>query len=199
MMDDLRVEIDTRALGVSRHFMVAKGREHGMSGPPRPHGAEQGSAGGDTHAAVSCSPTWAQPSADGARIFVACNKSDEIVEVDFTTWTLRRRIPAGPGVYNLAVTRNGSLLLGTNKRGQSVSVFDVATGRELARIPTKRPIVHGVVVSDDDRYAFVSVEGIGSAPGTMEVIDLRALRTVATVDVGQMAGGIAFWRSEPPR
>ena len=31
---------------------------------------------------VSCSPTWAQPSADGARIFVACNKSSDIVEID---------------------------------------------------------------------------------------------------------------------
>ena len=35
MMDDLLVEIDTRALGVSRHFMLAKGKEMGMKGPPK--------------------------------------------------------------------------------------------------------------------------------------------------------------------
>jgi hypothetical protein len=35
----------------------------------------------------------------------------------------------------------------------------LARFRELARIPTKRRIVHGVAVSPDDRYAFVSVEG----------------------------------------
>jgi hypothetical protein len=29
------------------------------------------------------------------------------------------------------------------------------------------------------------------------VIDLRALRSVAQVDVGQMAGGIDFWKMEP--
>jgi hypothetical protein len=33
----------------------------------------------------------------------------------------------------------------------------------------------------------------------VEIIDLRALRRVASVDVGQMAGGIDFWKSEPVR
>jgi hypothetical protein len=50
-----------------------------------------------------------------------------------------------------------------------------------------------VAVTADDRYAFVSVEGVGSEPGTVEVIDLRALATVATVDVGAMAAGIEVW------
>ena len=59
--------------------------------------------------------------------------------------------------------------------------------------------MHGVAVSDDDRYAFISIEGTGSEPGTVDVIDLGALKKVATVDVGQQAGGIDFLRSEPPR
>ena len=145
---------------------------------------------------ASCSPTWAQPSADGARVWVACNKSSDIVEIDSRSWKVVRRIPAGPGVYNLALTSDDARLLATNKRAQSVSVFDVATGRELARIPTTRTVVHGVAVSDDDRYAFVSIEGKGAEPGTVDVIDLVALRKVASIDVGQQAGGIDFWRSE---
>jgi DNA-binding beta-propeller fold protein YncE len=60
-------------------------------------------------------------------------------------------------------------------------------------------VVHGVTVSDDDRFAFVSIEGTGSQPGTVDVVDLRTLKVVATVDVGQQAGGIDFWKSEPPR
>jgi deoxyuridine 5'-triphosphate nucleotidohydrolase len=193
MMDDMLVEIDTRSLAVARHFMLGKGREHGMSGAPGQHG------GAHNMNAVTCSPTWAQPSSTGASVFVACNKSDEIVEVDVASWRVLRRIPSGPGVYNLAVTRDGKLLIATNKRGQSVSVFDVASGRELGRIPTKRRVVHGVTVTSDNRYAFITVEGIGSEPGTVEVIDLAALQTVATVDVGPMAGGIDFWRMEPAR
>lgn len=155
---------------------------HGME-PPKP---------GD----VSCSPTWAQPSTDGKSVYVACNKSDEIVEVDAKTWKVVRRMPARAGVYNLAITKN-QRLIATNKRDQSVSIYDLKSGRELARIPTKRKVIHGAVVSTDDRYAFISVEGIGSEPGTVEVIDLTTLKTVATVDVPEQAAGIDFYRTEP--
>jgi DNA-binding beta-propeller fold protein YncE len=207
MMDDELVEIDARMLAVSRHFFLTKGQEMGMVGAPPVRGAaahaghDMGGHGmeppkpGD----VSCSPTWAQPSRDGTRIWVACNKSSDIVEIDSRQWTLIRRLPAGPGVYNLATTHDGTRLLATNKRDASVSVFDAASGKELARIPTTRKVVHGVVVSDDDRYAFVSVEGIGSEPGTVDVIDLTTLKKVASVDVGQQAGGIDFVRSLPAR
>jgi DNA-binding beta-propeller fold protein YncE len=75
--------------------------------------------------------------------------------------------------------------------------LDLTSGRELARIPTKRKVPDGVVVSPDNLYAFVAVEGIGSEPGTVEVIDLRSLKTVATVDVPEQAVGIDFWKTEP--
>jgi DNA-binding beta-propeller fold protein YncE len=188
MMDDMLVEIDTRTLGVAR--MLSVGKESVQLATHPTHDARR-----TTHE-VSCSPTWAQPSADGQAVYVACNKSNEILEIDTGAWTISRRFAAGDGVYNLAVTRDGRLLLATNKRGQSVSVFDLASGNELARIATKRRVVHGVLVSPDDRFAFVSVEGIGSQPGTVEVIDLRTRTAVATVDVGQMAGGIDFWKTE---
>jgi DNA-binding beta-propeller fold protein YncE len=190
MMDDMLVEIDTRTFGVSRVFSVAKGAEQVAALPETHHSPLP------TPHVPSCSPTWAQPSADGARVYVACNKSNEILDIDVDRWALARRLPAAEGVYNLAVTHDGRLLLATNKRAQSVSVFELATGKELARIPTKRRIAHGVVVSPDDRYAFVSVEGIGSQPGTVEVIDLRIRAAVAAADVGQMAGGIDFWKTE---
>ena len=205
MMDDMLVEIDTRKLAVSRHFFLRKGQERGMDGPivatagavshtshdMGGHGLEPPKPGD-----VSCSPTWAQPAADGSKIYVACNKASEIVEVDAASWSITRRWPAGEGVYNLAVTHDGKLLIATNKRGQSVSIFELASGRELKRLPTKRKVVHGVAVSPDNRYAFVSVEGVGSQPGTVEMIDLRALATVATLDVGSMAGGIDVWKEE---
>ncbi|HEU4995586.1 MAG TPA: YncE family protein [Gemmatimonadaceae bacterium] len=202
MMDDMLVEIDARNLQLSRHFMLGKGKEHGMAGAPVMSGGP--GVGGDhmSHggsASVTCSPTWAQPSADGAKVYVACNKSNEIVEVDVAAWTLGRRLPAGDGVYNLAASHDGRLLVGTNKRGQSVSVFEVATGKELARIPSSRRLPSGVAISSDDRYAFVTVEGVGAQPGTVDIIDLKQLQRVASVDVGQQAGGIDFWRLAPVR
>ena len=147
---------------------------------------------------LSCSPTWAQPSAGGKRVFVACNKSDDIAEIDVPSWKLVRRIPAGSGVYNLGVSRDGKLVA-SNKRGQSVSVFDVASGKELARIPTRAKVVHGVAVSSDSRFAFVSEEAIGKTPGVVEVIDLTELASAGSVEVGLQAAGLDFWKIEPAR
>ena len=193
MMDNMLVEIDTRSLKVTQQFAVSKTNSdiagmkhaggHGME-PPKP---------GDK----SCSPTWAEPSHDGSSVFVACNSSSEIVEVNVGNWQVMRRIPARPGVYNLELTHSGDRLIATNKRDQSVSIYDVKSGAELARLPTKRKVLHGVVASPDDRYAFVTVEGIGSEPGTVEVIDLATLKTVATVDVPSQAAGIDFYKTSP--
>lgn len=209
MMDDMLVEIDTHTMKVSRHFLLTKGRELGMTGPPNApamtaknemkhdmggHGMEHPKPGD-----VSCSPTWAQPSVNGSAVFVACNKSSDIVEIDAHTWKLVRRIPARSGVYNLTTTNDGTRLIATNKRDQSVSVIDVKSGRELARIPTRRTVLHGVVVSPDDKYAFVTVEGVGAEPGTVEIIDLSTNKVVASVDVAAAAAGIDFLRTEVSR
>ena len=198
MMDDMLVEIDTSKFAVDRYFMLGPGKEMGMSGAP--YAQFQASMG--DHKAMEhkpvCTPTWAQPNNDGSVIYVACNQTNDIVAVDAKSWTMIRRFPAATGVYNLAMTKDGRLIA-TNKRGQSVSVFDPVAGKELARIPTKRKVVHGAVVTPDDRYAFITVEGVGSEPGTVEVIDLASYKTVATIDVGPQAAGIDFWKMEPSK
>jgi DNA-binding beta-propeller fold protein YncE len=209
MMDDMLVEIDTRSLKATRHFIVTKNKEMGMTGSPAMHmdtstqampgmkdmaghGSEPPKPGNN-----SCSPTWAEPSADGSSVFVACNASSEIVEINANTWQLVRRIPARNGVYNLETTHDGSRLIATNKRDQSVSIYDLKSGRELARVPTKRKVLHGVVVSPDDAYAFVTVEGVGSEPGTVEIINLATLKTVTTLDLPPGAAGIDFYKVNP--
>ena len=215
MMDEELVEIDTHTLKVSRHFFLTAGKEMGMDGAPMLRAAPgkamapmAGMSGmsGMSHGMeppkpgdIGCSPTWAQPSPDGTKVWVACNKSSEVVEINTKEWSLSRRIPTGNGVYNLAVTHDGNTIITTNKRDASASLIDVKSGKERARITTTRKIASGVTVSDDDRYAFVSIEGTGSQPGTVDVIDLRTGTKVASVDVGQQAGGIDFWKSEPPR
>jgi len=213
MMDDMLVEIDTQTLKVSRHFLLTKGMERAgvgkvETGKPgkmgtrgHKHSADVGGHGMETPKPGdnSCSPTWAQPSTTGASIFVACNNSSEIVEIDAEKWTVLRRIPAQAGVYNLAVTGDGTRLLATNKRAQSVSIIDIKTGHELALLATRRKVLHGVIISPDDLYAFVSVEGVGAEPGTVEIIDLTARKTVATVDVAPEAAGLDFLRMEPAK
>ena len=147
-------------------------------------------------APATCSPTWAQPSADGRKVYVTCNKRDEILEVDRDTWAVTRRFKTGRGPYNLGVTPDGKLLVASLKQGGSVQVFDLAAGASVFLTKSSTTVTHGVVISPDSRYAFVSSEGVGAAPGKVDIYDLNALVRVASVDVGQQAGGIAFWRME---
>ena len=55
---------------------------------------------------------------------------------------------------------------------------------------------HGIAISSDSKYAFISVEGIGGEPGIVDVISLESYELVSSVEVGKQAGGIAFWKKE---
>ncbi|MEQ9568619.1 MAG: hypothetical protein RLN75_00390, partial [Longimicrobiales bacterium] len=75
MMDDLMVEIDTRTFEVSRRFSVAVGAEGPVDASmAMDHGSMDHGAMGGMSMDPSCSPTWAEPSADGSKVYVACNK-----------------------------------------------------------------------------------------------------------------------------
>ncbi|MEK7402591.1 MAG: YncE family protein [Gemmatimonadota bacterium] len=198
MMDDQLVELDTRSFAVSRRFSLAKGKEGSIPAKWESEHAKHMAAGHKMPMPpASCSPTWAQPSADGARIYVSCNKADEILEVDRASWTVTRRMATGRGPYNLAATPDGKLLVASLKQGGSVQIFDLASGKSVMLEKSSTTVTHGVAISPDSRYAFVSNEAVGAQPGKVDVYDLVALKRVASVDVGQQAGGIAFWRMAP--
>lgn len=61
-----------------------------------------------------------------------------------------------------------------------------------------RRVTHGVTISQDNRYAFLSVEGIGGEPGSVDIIDLKTNKRVAVVETGKQAGGIIFWKQTAP-
>ena len=47
--------------------------------------------------------------------FIAGNGSDEVIEVDLKKWQVVDRFNTGKGPYNLEITPNGKLLIGTIK------------------------------------------------------------------------------------
>lgn len=206
MMDDLLVEVDTRSFEVSRAFSVAPGAEGPVEPPSRERvaghdhhsqGAHDAGTAGDGHdGGEVCSPTWGLPSNSGSRVFVACNRSDRIHEIDTGSWELVRTFATGRGPYNLEITPDDRLLVATLKQGNAVEFFDLGRGESLGRTPTSTTVVHGVTVSPDGRYAFVSVEGVGAEPGKVDVFDLETLERVADIGIGQQASGIDFWRME---
>ena len=174
MLDDMLVELDVATLDVARRLDLS---------PPSGSGA-----------GAVCSPTWAMPASSGEYVYVACNKSHELLEVRVEDWVITWRIPAPTAPYNIALTPDDEKIVVTQKGSAEVSVWWRSTGERIALIPSARKVTHGVVVSPDGRYAFVTVEGIGGERGAVDVIDLQELQRVATVDVGKQAGGIAFWK-----
>jgi len=215
MMDDQLVEIDTRTFEVSRRFSVAVGGEseltdwdvpeivtgpNGMTRPAGPMGPMTGGAmSGMDHGPMepSCSPTWVQPAPDDRTLYVACNKSDEILVIDRESWSLVRKFPAGRAPYNLGITADGRTLVASLKGAGQVQFFDAATGESRAIVPSSTTVTHGVATTPDSRFAFVSVEGKGAEPGKVDVYDLSSFELVGSVGVGQQAGGIIFWKMEP--
>ena len=144
-------------------------------------------------------PTWVQPHPSKPLAYVALNGGDAVLEVNLEDWAVERRFDTGAGTapYNLDVTPDGETLVVSYKGSGETGIWDLTTGERVARLDNSRTVTHGVVVTPDSRYAFVTAEGVGGEPGAVDVFDLNAGERVASVEVGQQAGGIAFWKKTP--
>lgn len=76
-----------------------------------------------------------------------------------------------------------TLLVG-NKAEASVSIIDLASGREIARAKT-RPGPHEIAVSGDGKLALVTNYGTESPGNSLTVIEVELGQTVATIDLGE--------------
>ena len=210
MMTDELVELDAFKFRVLRRLNLSgddtmagmdmddEHADHDMGAMPVSGQAEgmESMAGMDMPMAPKVKPTWVHPSPDGRFVYVAGNGGNQVLEVDLERWEITRRFDTSPGPYNLETTPDGRLLVVTYKSVGSTGVWNLDTGEELARIENSRKVSHGVTISSDSRYAFISVEGIGGEPGALDVIDLEALELVSSVDVGKQASGVSFWKMQ---
>ena len=189
MMDNQLVEIDGATLEVTRRLDLVRGAPAQAPGPD--HMAAMPPEG-------HCSPTWTTPHPHGGRVLVACNRSDEIVEVDVETFSVTRRLAAPGAPYNLDVTPDGRLLIATLKGSAQVGVWELESGARLHLVDSLQRVTHGVVATPDSRYALVTVEGVGGDPGIVEVLDLEKGERAASARIGKQAGGIALWKMAEP-
>ncbi len=191
---DQVVEVSLSSYQVENRLSVHPGEE-GLIAP----GNANAPAGSDP-IGTNCSPTWVTPGAGTSAdrlIYVACNAASQVLEVDVNDWRVIRRFETGPGPYNMAISPDGLRLIATLRGGQGIAVFDLPSGEELIELPTSQTFTHGVVISPDGRYAFVTNEALGSVRGTLDVFDLDALERVGSVELQHQPGGIGFWRSDP--
>lgn len=184
---DQLVEISTIEMAVTRRLRLTG--DH-------PELVGDGEHGTYATGPKKCTPTWVTASPGDANLYVTCNARREVLELDPATLEVTRRFPTGAGPYNAKVTPDGRTLVVSLKGNQAVALIDLATGNET-RIETTQPVTHGVAVSPDSRYAFISNESVGATPGTVDVIDLATRERVASVKVQYQPGGISFWKMEP--
>ena len=141
-------------------------------------------------------PTGVIPHPNKKIAYIAGNGSDEVIEVNLDKWEVSDRFKTGKGPYNLEITPNGKLMIGTIKSEGKTAIWNLENKQELALIKNTTSVSHGIAISSDSKYAFISVEGIGGEPGIVDVIDLDSYELVSSVKVGKQAGGIAFWKKE---
>ncbi len=199
MMTDELIEVDALVLEETRRLKLGTGMRHNMDDMGGDHsdhdmsGMSQGSMNMHTK---QVKPTWVHPHPTKPLVYIAYNGSNQVAEVDLEAWNVTRTFSTDKGPYNLEVTPDGRLLVVSYKSAGRTGIWDLEKGEELANLENTRKVTHGVAITPDSRYAFVSVEGIGGEPGTVDVFDLQRLEMVASVNMGKQAGGIYFWKME---
>ena len=184
MMSGELFEIDAISLKVNRVLDLEKKMDHSMHKNMN-HSSMK-------HSSVK--PTWVIPHPYNNVVYIAGNGSDEIIEVDLDKWIVSDRFKTGKGPYNVEITPNGKYLVATLKGEGSTAIWDLDDKSLSNVVKNSTKVSHGVAISSDNKYAFISVEGIGGEPGKVDVIDLNKFKLVSTVNVGKQAGGIAFWK-----
>lgn len=127
-------------------------------------------------------------------VYVANNGTAEIVEVNTDDWTITRRFETEAAPYNLDVTPDGRYLIATQQAHGTTGVFNLKRGEEVVRLEHSHQSPHSIAISPDSRYAFISAEGQDGESGVLDIIDLKTVKHIATLEVGPKAGDMAFWK-----
>ena len=203
MMSGILYEIDAMTMEITRTIATAPPKMNSHSGhnmKKMDHSKmnmtmkKKGKMAKMDHKMPPEKPTWVYPHPNDNLIYVVNNGTDNVVEIDVKKWKVVRTFKTDKAPYNCEVSRDGKYLVVTYKGAAKTGVWDLKTGKEIAKFNNTRKVTHGVVISPDNRYAFVSVEGIGKEPGSVEIFDLKELKPVAVAEIGKQAGGIAFWK-----
>ena len=88
------------------------------------------------------------------------------------------------------MTEIGRITTCAMPHGSRISAEPRTGGISRCRCWTPRPLRARSDCAPCGRYAFISVEGIAAEPGTVEVVDLATLKTVARVGVASQVDGI---------
>ena len=134
---------------------------------------------------------------DGKFVFASLYDTKEVVRYDLASGELVRiALPTGSlGPIQLYPTPDSKQLFVCDQGGlngdpwsDKVHVIDVANATMIATVIVGSG-AHGVVVSNDGRFAFVT----NLNDDTVSVIDIASKSVVSTIPVGDSPNGIGYW------
>jgi DNA-binding beta-propeller fold protein YncE len=130
-------------------------------------------------------------SPSGDTLYVGLNAAAEARAFDVEGNALGS-VAVGAGPAQIALTADGRTLVTANRNDASVSLVDLRTFSERARVPLERPHPHGIALDNHDHTAFITYEGdIGGAGGVV-ALDLSSAEVVWSAEAGAYTLGIAY-------
>lgn len=141
---------------------------------------------------VGKAPVQVGFTADGKTAFASLSGENRLAIIDTDKRAVIARVPVGRLPVQMYATPDGRLLFVANQGSAArpddrVTVIDLNTRKALADITTGKG-AHGVAMSDDGAYAFVT----NIQDATVSVIETTSSRVVANHRVGAGPNGISF-------
>jgi YVTN family beta-propeller protein len=149
---------------------------------PSPPGA-QTPAG----AAKAASPGVPQ---DRSRVYVANESSNSVTVIDGRSYEVLATVDArNHSTHDLALSRDGGLLLATNLASGRLSLIDTTAMETIGSVYTGER-AHVVAFTNDDRQAWIA--NIGE--NNVSILDIPTRRILGTIPTGMGPTGLAFSR-----
>lgn len=125
-------------------------------------------------------------SPDASALLIGCYGSNHVFCLETARWTIRWRAAVGGNHVGLCFTPDGRRALVTNADGDTISVLDLETRREVSRVRVGPGPATVAVLPGQDRLAYVTIRGADS----VAVVDLAEERVVRSIQVGASPLGL---------
>ncbi len=155
------------------------------------------------NAAPKFQPYQSVVTLDSKFAFVTCSVSNEVRVIDLNSLKVVDSIKVGQRPLILDMTPDGNYIYVANRNSNSVSVIRTSDHSVVTTIMNVGVDPHGVGISRDGKYAYVSCENLdgsdephhptvgGKKIGTVAIIDIATNTVIRELEVGNFAAGVA--------
>jgi YVTN family beta-propeller protein len=127
---------------------------------------------------------------DRTRVYVANESSNSVTVIDGRTFEVLATIDArNHATHDLALSRDGRLLLATNLASGRLSLIDTEAMETIGSVYTGER-AHVVAFTNDDQQAWIA----NIAEDNVSILDIATRRILGTIPTGKGPTGLAFSR-----